>query len=419
MAKDSITRLKAQILAEAGVPLGVVAVELSVARRSLQRWAEDGGWKTPYKINELFERLQLNDRLTNWMMGPKGPLRVRLMYDYLVAGAEDYEAAFSMACADADKQAEIWREGAVYPVPRAPLTEPTIAQSYRLQSLGIDSEIQLRQVDTVVKRTVDNLTQQELDGVTGVSNLRANVEEIGANWQESRENGGEVRGNVAGLGGTGNSPTQLLSTPHDNYDKATHPAGLIAPKSPHNFPTPASIKRSESSPLDVLLRPTEQLRQSDAPRDNLRQHDAPTPDSYCQVLGETSGCGTPVEDYVPTIGEKARAASILEVLPRDFEGFRQTVRDPEALSRAEAARAGAYRENISATMLKLSQYALQLAESDPRKALIVMSQISKMAQTANKTFKLDEEKDSNKSSDAMRRLAQKEEDGGDQIVLDV
>ena len=433
MAKDSITRLKAQILAEAGVPLSAISEELGVARRSLQRWSEDADWKTPWKINQLFEKLQLNDRLTNWMMGPKGPLRVRLMYDYLVSGAEDYEAAFSAACADADRQSENWREGSVFPVPRAPLTESVIGASYRLQTLGIDPETPVRQPGTVIKRTPDDLSQQGLDDVTGVSNLRANVEEIGANWQESRGNGGELRVDGAGGGGFGapnslspptsgqfDAPNSLpratsghFDTPTPpNCDNLTHPAGLISPELPHNLPPSRPVSRSNTSPLDILVRPTEQLRQTDTPAQKLRQ-------SVTVANADAGVCGIPVEDFVPTIGEKDRAAGILEVLPRDFEGFVQVVRDSESLGRTMTSRAGVFQDNVSATLLKLSQYALQLAETDPRKALIVMTQISKLASTGQKTFKLDEEKDANKNSDAMRRLAQKEEDGEDSVVLDV
>jgi hypothetical protein len=164
--------------------------------------------------------------------------------------------------------------------------------------------------------------------------------------------------------------------------------------------------------LDILTRPTEQVRQHDALPSKVRQYDA-------VGVNDAGRCGVPVEDYVPTIGEKARAASILEVLPRDFEGFVQVVRDPESLSKAMAARSGEFQDNVSATLLKLSQYAVQLAETDPRKALVVMTQISKLAATGQKTFKLDEEKDSNKASEAMRRQAEKEEDGDAGIVLDV
>lgn len=412
MATDSILRLKAQILAEAGVPYSALEKEIGVARRTIQRWGEVGDWKTPWKINQLFEKLKINDKLTGWMMGPKGPLRVRLMYDYLVAGAVDPDRAFALACQDADQQAGAWRDGAVYPVLRNPLTESAIGQSSRMQELGIEPETRVRQNDAVVKRTSDDLTQQSLDGVTGVDNLRAKIGEIGDDWQENDENGGNGAGNVAGVGGVGapNSPT------------SSHPVPIspdptpISPKSPQSSPNARAITGTTSSPLDVLLRATEGVRQNDAPRHTnspvVRQYDA-------VGVNEAGRCGVPIEDYVPTVGEKERAASILEVLPRDFEGFVQVVRDSEGLSRAMTARAGEFQDNVSATLLKLSQYALQLAETDPRKALIVMNQIKGLAQTGQKTFKLDEEKDANKASDAMRRAAQKEEDGDAGVVLDV
>jgi hypothetical protein len=394
MATDSIFRIKAQILAEAGVPFQVLEKEIGVARRTIQRWSEKGDWKTPFKINALFEKLLINDRLSEWMMGPKGPLRVRLMYDYLVAGAVDPEKAFALACQDADRQAENWRDGAVYPVPRGQYTETTIARSNRMQELGIDPELAVRQSDTVLKRTRDDLTQQAIDNVSGAAISFTNFGEIAENGTVSLENGTPVGGLVAPI----------------SLPRAT-PAHF-SPESPQNPAVRAGLSRSETSPLDILTRPTEQVRQHDALPSKVRQYDA-------VGVNDAGRCGVPVEDYVPTIGEKARAASILEVLPRDFEGFVQVVRDPESLSKAMAARSGEFQDNVSATLLKLSQYAVQLAETDPRKALVVMTQISKLAATGQKTFKLDEEKDSNKASEAMRRQAEKEEDGDAGIVLDV
>lgn len=422
MATDAIIRLKAQILAEAGVPYSALEKEIGVARRTIQRWGEAGNWKTPWKINQLFEQHQLQDRLTGWMMGPKGPLRVRLMYDYLVSGAVDPDQAFSLACQDADDQAGAWRDGAVYPILRAPLTEAAIGQSSRMQELGIEPETRAGRR----QGGCDGMTQQDLDGVTGVGSLRANIGEIGEDWQENEENPGNGRGNsgeglensgnglenVSGGGGFVSLPSLSYPTEPPNCDRWAHPSGLIVPKFSKNTPTPPSVSRSSTSPLDVLLRATEQVRQVDTPAQKLRQ-------SVTVATDGAGVCGTPIDDFVPTIGEKDRAASILEVLPRDFEGFVQVVRDSESLGRAIQSRSSVFQDNVSATLLKLSQYALQLAETDPRKALIVMTQIAKLAATGQKTFKLDEEKDSNRASDAMRRNAQKEEDGEDAIVLDV
>ncbi|MEI6870682.1 MAG: hypothetical protein WCL08_00230, partial [Verrucomicrobiota bacterium] len=115
---------------------------------------------------------------------------------------------------------------------------------------------------------------------------------------------------------------------------------------------------------------------------------------------------------LPVFGDKGRAGTLMEVLPEDFEGFSQTIRDAENLGRAEGLRGAGYRENITRTLLKLSQYAAALAESRPAQALLVMKDIAKLDAVAAKRFRLDQDEKETSASESLKRLSSGEEGDG-------
>ena len=119
----------------------------------------------------------------------------------------------------------------------------------------------------------------------------------------------------------------------------------------------------------------------------------------------------------PLVGNFDRAATIAEMLPQDYTGFEQTIRDADCLARAEAVRSVGFRENMSATLLKLSQYALSLADSDPRTAMLVMGQIQKLYGIGEKQFKLDDSGGESKAGEQLRKVSGKEEDGDGVVVI--
>lgn len=125
-----------------------------------------------------------------------------------------------------------------------------------------------------------------------------------------------------------------------------------------------------------------------------------------------------VQSNIPVFGENGRAATQAEMLPQTFEGGLQVMRDVDNLLKAEKMRGTAYRENISATLLKLSQYALALAETKPALALLVMKDIAKMDGLASKRFSLDDVGRDNKASDSLVQAAKVEELGGDAVLLE-
>lgn len=228
-----------------------------------------------------------------------------------------------------------------------------------------------------------------------------------AQMQTSGVKDGEIMGKSGDAGGVVGAPDLLPSSPPP---ETPHSEPSISPEFPldgDHYQSETFVNQggkvvphsSPKCPPHLFL---------DAPKEA-------SPDGAEMAL--RPGQPVPTGEPWPLIGQFQRPATIAEMLPQDFEGFRQTLLDGDQLAKVEAIRAAAYRENISATLLKLSQYAVQLADSDPRLALQVMDKIAKLDGVGGKRFRLDEAGGESKAGEQMRKVSQREEDGGGGVVV--
>ena len=144
-----------------------------------------------------------------------------------------------------------------------------------------------------------------------------------------------------------------------------------------------------------------------------------SPDDEC--AGFVADALAPSEP-APVPGEAIQAAdvdrrslSLNELLPKRFTSTAQVVRSVQNLQRAEKVRSLAYRDNISKTLLHLSKYAADLAETNPGLAVQVLAQIAKMDPIASRRFRLDEEGSGpspKQASASLQAFSQNEEVGG-------
>lgn len=360
MAYDPVTKLLARSLAESGHSMSAVRRELgkqgiTVNPKTLDRWADEGQWMT----NTRARAVMAKNPLATVTISP------------------------------------------VQPIQRA---DPTRPLNPLLQK-SCDNGILLQPVLNNENGGTNGINAQE------VLLQQTCISEKGENGGENGDDGGEV----------GNPPPLSEPTPPN----LPHSNNSISPEFPHDS-TDSTPETLETKPLTAIPH----LPHSDPPKNGVGMHktdplvflDPPrtpgTPAEPRELPAEIApGRPEPIGEAWPLVGQFQRPATIAEMLPQDFDGFRQTIRDAECLAKTEAIRAAAYRENITMTLLKLSQYAAALVETDPRLALQVMDKLAKLDSVGAKRFRLDEAGGENKQGEQMRKVSAREEDGAGVVVV--